>query len=638
MEHKIGFVLWRSLWHGRHLSMQVLGLAYRCVVICSHHSNYNLACAIATELQSLYHTLLCALRTPYKMQSQHFENWCGSQEDASAPGATPPCDAANTDEHAVAVVLPTVHTAIFLIDPKDDRDDSGHRLMAIASKCGCQVVVVRQACAKSKDESKPAGHAANDTDTDNSPLTGQKMGLCISASVQSNGSTDLSHRQRREMHSLIGVPDVALTCFTDDHLRSILTRRGPTPVPGSSLSRAVIDLAAFSELKLPSVALVSGKALDPAVCNIATSTGPKDVAKPRSPADVASCLDLACMLLHTNQLMQKLDLSGVSVGVHGAKSLAAVLSGSNISQLILKVVPLPIASLLGRTASRSKSEVDGIELLGSKLILEDVVLLTELFSCGAVHQSIHTVLIRGDLAVPNSVVDGFASAVASVKHIFSIQGIPKHHMEGLKGNVSLVRWQSHNFDTTDACVGAFGVLVAAKILLRSISQMTADTRMHQHQSENTEDGPLHNDKTMWQLSSADLSGSYGGPYANAKIAAAIACRGAASQLGLNLACTMPGIEGCQAWAHAINSRLGSSLTSLNLSSNCITEESMEHLAPMFGACSRATHAAGCTTYCTAKNVLYKHSSIYSVTGICGPSCILQCWKQCPILCWIITIE
>ena len=497
------------------------------------------------------------------------------------------CSLVETDERAVTLLLSVSHTAIFFKGAAASGEGPCHRLMKAASQSGCKILIIEKASAQVDDDiimPMQMRHGQSDM----APVE-PDLWLPVSTGSQDPDCPALNCDQQHEVCKSIGIPDVALQYFREDCLQSMNLRRGTDL---KRTARQPLDLATFNNSGLTTISLTSGSNIGIVAASVA-----KCDKLTNSPASVATCLDLACMLLTTNHHLHMLDLSCASVGVHGAKTLAAVvISGSSVAQLILGAIPLPVAAMLSRTASRlnpSNIHTYTLDLPGSELTEQDMAFLTEILRTTAAQRAVQAVLIRGSPSVTHSALDDFATAVAGLQHIRSVQTVPKEAMEAITGNLCLSQSQSFPSAAGGSYpTGPFFIMAAAKVLLnveRHVST-NSDTQV----DDNTVDGVVQNDNTAsCPFNTIDLSGTRGGPYANAQIAAAILQRGVALQLNLNLSCTMPGSAGCQAWANAVFIKLGNSLTALDLSANCLDEASIECLAPMLRACTSATCLSNC---------------------------------------------
>lgn len=563
-------------------ALQALGFAFRCLIICPTVSHQGIADAVAVVIQHKYHTMVCLLKT--QEEREH--------DSSLDPIASQAYTAAETDEHAVEALLPVCHTVVFVTEAMESRDSINRCLLRTASWSGCQILFVQHVCTHTGDST--ASHLCDQTAPDLSPIT------MISAETTESNCVVISQAQQDQMQRAIGVPDSALRFLSPESLTSILKHRVPRSTACSNATRQPLDLATFSMPHVSCISLVSQDVdteseVTPSHTGATVSeTATNALSTSRSPAQVESSLEFASMLLRTNKFLQILDLSCVPIGNHSARHLAEViLGGCYIRQLVFKTVALQVADIIGRNVPGQKqSQKQALDLPGPKLSQNDLAFLTVLLNNGVVPNAISAVTVRGHVAVPDCILEDFASAVAGVSHIHSVQAIPRQHMEAVDGKLCLnpVCCTRTTADRVDSChVGKFGVLVAAKMLAKVVCKLPTDRIGHNLMDANTLDGLVEEDCIrVLPLSTVDLTGSNGGAYANSQIALAVAARGASPQLTLNLACTMPKVEGCQAWACAAKKVLGHSLMSIDLSRNNLNDDSMEYLAPMFGACNSTT--------------------------------------------------
>lgn len=564
---------------------------------------------MAVGIQHIYHTMVCVLKTLEHKHSSLLD-----------PAERLAYTTAETDVHAVKALLPVCHTVVFVTEAMETSGTPNRCLVRTASWNGCQILFVQHVCTHPGGTS--VSHHSNQTAPDLNPI------MTISAETTNSDCVVVSQGQQDQMQRAIGVPDSALRFFSTESLKSIQKHRAPRSTACSNTARQPLDLATFNMPHVSCISLISQDVeTESEVALSCTGATLSEAARTalsssRSPPSVASSLELASMLLRTNKFLQILDLSCVPVGIHGARRLAElILGGCYIRRLVFKTVALQVADILGRNLPGQKqSKEHALDLPGPKLDQEDMAFMTVLLTSGVAPNAIAAVMIRGHVAVPDCILEDFASAVAGVDHIHSVQAIPRQQMEAGDGHLCLHPASSYlSSHTTTAgannChVGKFGVLVAAKMLARLVCKSHTDMIRHSAMDANTLDGlPEEGCVQVLPLSTVELTGSNGGSYANSQMAMAVAARGASPQLTMNLARTMPEVEGCQAWACAAKKALGRSLTCIDLSRNNLNDDSMESLAPMFGACTSATPSKHVLQwYCT---VLHNVN-----TPCCGTDC------------------
>lgn len=532
---------------------------------------------MAIGVQRLYRTIVCILKDNDSLTT-----------DISDEDVRPTCTSTETDAHSVEALMPICHTVLLVKAGMEQDDTTGEILTNLAIVNGCQVLVVQQHSLQ--PGSGPQNHKHH--------MSGKSPLIAISSAPENKDAFVLSKAQEELIHRTIGIPDAALRVFSLDTLKLIQARRSSNRSARSDITREPIDLATFNIRHLTRASLVTRNPdIEVAVTSenrgghLSEASSP-DLSDSRTPAVGPSGLEMAQMLLRTNQHLQILNLSNLFVGVQSARLFASVvLDGCYVSQLIFKTVPLHVAGWLGQTDTQARGTV--LDLPGTQLVQEDLVFLTALLSSGRLSETVRAVMIRGQVTVPECVLDDFASAVAEAKNILSVQGVPRQQMEALSGNLCLKPGStpgtaaSLNGVGSRFTVGKFGVLVAAKILTECPCKTGEVANKCVAFDANTMDGALQECYIATApLSVVDLAGVDGGSQGEVHMAAAVTGRGTSSNLNMNLACAVLSIEGCQAWANAVTHALGQSLTALDLSRNRLNDDSMEHLSAMFGVCTR----------------------------------------------------
>lgn len=560
--------------------LQVLGLAFRCLIVSCHDTAREIAANVANSIQARYHTLVCHLRG----MQHHALNTLG--EESSMLCA---CTSVVTDVCAVEALLPVSHAVLLVETTSQTMGQQIEQLLTKAVEHGCHVLVLKPSSRQFEYESKSKEI---------------QHGTTISIKETGDGFV-LEQEQWHKIYRTVGISDAALSAFSVQSLQAMKLDRHLTHMYETEVPREPIDLATFNIPQLTRVWLTVKNVTAGAIAHPMKSE--RKQSKTLSPdsdsgTDIAMasiCLDIAKTLLSTNKCLTVLDLTSASIGVDGARLLAsATPSSCRLSQLLFMSFPLPVAAVLGNAPSTRKDSTKFLlDLPGPKIVAEDLAYLACLLNNLGSLESIDAVIIRGQTAVPDDILDEFAATISKASSICTIQGIPRQQMEAATGCLSFAGMQTPAAHGTDVehHLGMFAVLAAAQILHSSVQHRCKpyeDYTMFHDVNANTMDGIPPSTRTnppalpaLPPFHTIDLAGVTCSSYGVTKIVEAVHIRGTQPSLDLKLAGTVPDFQACHVWARAVTAQLGASLTALDMSRNKLNDDALEAIAPMFQQCT-----------------------------------------------------
>lgn len=404
--------------------------------------------------------------------------------------------------------------------------------------------------------------------------------------------------------SWIGIPDSTLQCFNSASLRSLYKGHGPAHYKLQPQQHALLDLATFSAQSVTKFSLQEscgdGKELVPQEDDVLELD---DLNKLNCTA-ISNAFQLALHLIMNCHSVQHMDLGAVNITVHNASFLAQAISqscGSQLETIILSKAPLPVGILLGRPAPKATQQTQHhlirhsdrtTATLSASVTEKDLAFMSSALECET-NSPLVSLNLSGTLTASKAQLERFASAVAKLQFLESFQGISCQCFKKLTGRLYPSAMKANASKKAGPIMGTVGALVFACLLQNSLASVAIygnDTK----ESENLLDGPVGDaipdcqpQKKCAVIHTVDLGGTEIGELGSERMAAALGRAQFSKIATLCLPCSLPGKQGCKAWAKLIGCNLSNCLTSLDLSSNSLGDVQLQEMTQALGQCTRA---------------------------------------------------